>query len=175
MSKKVDWSQNYTPAIPDITQGKGATSKYRNMKEKFQKAYAEMEEQKEIERQYNEILPLMKSLLLVKMTNKTPLVVKRPLPYTTEALGGQEDEDDGFYAINKSAEKLPEFQSVQKVIQPGTELTFIQLEKSMNQLWFKTDSGEEIGIYLEEQGNLMTQTDIYETVVRHLSNGENKE
>ncbi len=87
-------------------------------------------------------------------------------------MGQDEDDDDGFYAINKSAEAVPEFQSVQRVISPGTELTFIQLEKSMNQLWFKTNDGKEIGIYLEEQGNLMTQTDIYETVVRHLSNGE---
>ena len=173
MSKKVDWSQTYKPAIPDITQAPGSTSKYRNMKEKFQKAYEDLAVQEKIQAEFNEKLPLLKSLLMVRMTDRTPMKVMRPLVYTTEVLSTDQEEDDGFYAMNKSQERLPDFRSVQKVIEPGTELTFMHLEKSLNQLWFRTNEGEEVGIYLEEQTNLMTQTDIYESVVTFL-NGENK-
>ena len=69
-------------------------------------------------------------------------------------------------------EKIPQFKSVTKVIQPGTELTFIALEKSLNQLWFKTNTGEEVGIHLDEQKVLLTQTDIYEVVSKALNEEE---
>ena len=173
MSKRLDWSQTYKPAIPDITQGKGASSQYRSMKEKFAKAYEDLAVQEKIQKEFNEKLPMLKSLLMVRMTDRTPLTVMRPLVYTTEILSSDQEEDDGFYAINKSEEKMPDFRSVQKVIEPGTKMTFMHLEKSLNQLWFMTDEGQEVGIYLEEQVNLMTQTDIYESVVSFL-NGENK-
>ena len=95
----------------------------------------------------------------------------RPLPYTTETLGWSEDGDDGFYNNTVKGENAT-FKSITKVIPVGTELTFITLEKSMNQLWFKTNSGEEIGIYLEEQNRLLTQTDIYEVVKNGLPEEE---
>ncbi len=171
MSKKIDWSQTFKPAIPDITSGKGAQSTYRNMKERFQKAHEELQVQEKIQSEFAEKLPMLKSLLAVRLSERTPLKVMRPLVYTTEALGGADEEDDGFYNMNKSQENA-KFQSVRKQIPVGTELTFMNLEKSLNQLWFRTNEGEEVGIYLEEQQNLMTQTDIYESVCKFLGEQE---
>jgi hypothetical protein len=111
-------------------------------------------------------MPFMQKILLKRMVEKSPLKVMRPLPYTTEVLGGDED-DDGFYNnVVKGANA--QFKSITKVIPVGTELTFITLEKSMNQLWFKTDKGDDVGIYVDEQNRLLTQTDIYEVVAKAL-------
>lgn len=168
MSKKIDWSQTYTPKVGVITGGVGSRNKHGSMKESFAKSHEMLREQEKAEETLKKAFPIMSNILLQRMVEKRPLTVMRPLPYTTESLGGDEEEDDGFYANVKKSENA-QFKSVTKVIPPGTQLTFVQLEKSMNQLWFKTQTGEEVGIYVEEQNRLMTQTDIYEVVAKHLS------
>lgn len=164
MSKVVDWSKTFKPVIGDLKRGVNSTNTSGSMKESFQKSYAQLQEQEKAEATLRKALPVMKGILLQRMTEKRPLIVMRPLPYTTETLGGDE-EDDGFYS-NMAKGENASFKSVTKVIPPGTELTFVTLEKSLNQLWFKTQKGEEIGIYLEEQNRLLTQTDIYEVVAK---------
>jgi hypothetical protein len=164
MSKVVDWNKTYRPAVGDITRGNNSKNTSASMKESFKKSYSQLMEQEQAEEALKKAMPVMKGILLQRMTEKRPLKVMRPLPYTTESLGGDE-EDDGFYNnVVKGANAS--FKSITKVIPPGTELTFLTLEKSMNQLWFRTDKGEEIGIYLEEQNRLLTQTDIYEVVAK---------
>lgn len=171
MSKVVDWSRTFNPKVGNIQRGIGNKNSSGSMKEKFAKGYDQMQEQEKAEETLRKSFPIMKSILLQRMVGKHPLKVMRPLPYTTETLGGNEDEDDGFYNNTVKGANAT-FKSVTKVLQPGTELTFITLEKSMNQLWFKTNTGEEIGIYLEEQNRLLTQTDIYEVVARGLPEEE---
>lgn len=169
MSKTLDWNKTYKSPVGDIRKGKGATSKYGSMKEGFEKAYAELQDQEKAQDVLRKAMPIMQNILLQRMVEKRPIRVVRPLHYTTEALNGADpdQEDDGFYAIKKSESFNSSFKSITKVIPPGTELTFMTLEKSMNQMWFKTNSGEEIGIYVEEQARLLTQTDIYELVRGH--------
>lgn len=167
MSKKIDWSQTYTPKVGNIAGGLGSRNKFGSMKESFQKSHELLQEQRKAEETLQKAFPIMSNILVQRMVEKRPLIVIRPLPYTTETLG-EDEEDDGFYASVKKSENA-QFKSVTKVIPVGTQLTFMQLEKSMNQLWFKTDSGEEIGIYVDEKKQLMTHTDIYEIVAKHLS------
>lgn len=168
MSKKVDWSQTYTPKVGNITRGNSRNTSG-SMKESFKKSYEQLHEQQKAEEMLKKAFPIMKNILLQRMMEKRTLTVMRPLPYTTEVLGGEED-DDGFYNnVSKSENANAAFKSVTKMLQPGTELTFVQLEKSMNQLWFRTQDGQEVGIYLEEQNRLLTQTDIYEVVAKHLN------
>lgn len=167
MSKKIDWAQTYTPKVGNLKGGIGSKNKFGSMKESFAKSHEILREQERAEETLKKAFPIMSNILLQRMVSKSPIKVMRPLPYTTESLGGDE-EDDGFYAnVNKGENAT--FKSITKVIPPGTELTFVVLEKSMNQLWFKTQKGEDVGIYLEEQNRLMTQTDIYEVVAKHLN------
>lgn len=169
MSKVVDWNKTYKP-MSDITKGKGSTSKFRSMKESFAQSHELMKAQEAAEETLRKAFPVMKSILLQRMVSKSPLKVMRPLAYTTETLSGDND-DDGFY-MNSNAGQNATFKSVTRVLPVGTELTFVTLEKSMNQLWFKTDRGEEVGIYLDEQNRLLTQTDIYEIVSKAMNDEE---
>lgn len=166
MSKKIDWNSTYTPKVGDITRGVGNRNTAGSMKDSFKKSYEQLFEQQKAEETLAKAMPVMNNILVDRMVNRRPLIVMRPLPYTTESLGGDE-EDDGFYNNSIKGENAT-FKSITKVLPVGTQLTFIQLEKSMNQMWFKTQSGEEIGIYLEERNRLLTQTDIYEVVKKGL-------
>lgn len=170
MSKVIDWSKTFKPKVGNLKRGHGNKNVADSMKEAFVKSYAQLEEQEKAEETLRKAFPVMKSMLLQRMVDHRPLKVMRPLRYTTESLGGEE-EDDGFYSNTKGGESAA-FKSVTKVLQPGTELTFLTLEKSMNQLWFRTNTGEEIGIYLEEQNGLLTQTDIADIVARGLPDEE---
>ncbi len=38
----------------------------------------------------------------------------------------------------------------------------------MNQMWFKTDKGQDVGIYVDEKIGIMTQSDIGDMVYAHL-------
>lgn len=171
MSKVVDWSKTFKPVVGDIKRGVNNRNTAGSMKEAFAKGHEMLVEQQRAEETLRKAMPLMHRILTARLVNRQPLKVMRPLPYTTEILGGEE-EDDGFYSNMSKGEKIPQFKSVTKVIQPGTELTFIALEKSLNQLWFKTNTGEEVGIHLDEQKVLLTQTDIYEVVSKALNEEE---
>lgn len=167
MSKVVDWNRTFKPIASPLTKASQKMGSSGNMKEDFKKSYQMLMEQEAAQETLKKAFPAMSAVLLNRMIEKRPLKVMRPLPYTTESLSGNE-EDDGFYSSGGAGENVA-FKSITKVIPVGTELTFITLEKSMNQLWFKTDKGEEVGIYLEEQSRLMTQTDIYEVVAKAMS------
>lgn len=168
MSKVVDWTKTFNPKVGNIQRGAKNKNTSGSMKESFAKSHEQLREQEAAEETLKKAFPFMKSVLLKRMIDKTPLTVMRPLPYTTESLSGNDDEDDGFYNNTVKGENAA-FKSITKVIPVGTELIFLTLEKSMNQLWFKTSRGEEVGIYLEEQNRLLTQTDIYEVVSKALS------
>ena len=164
MSKTIDWSKTFNPKVGNIQRGINNTNKSGSMKEHFAKSYQQLEAQERAEKTLQKAMPIMQNILLQRMTGRNPIRVTRPLPYTTEVLGGN-DEDDGFYSNSVKGENAT-FKSIVKVLQPGTELTFMNLEKSLNQMWFKTQTGEEVGIYVEEQNRLLTQTDIADLVAK---------
>jgi hypothetical protein len=165
LNRPFDWSKTYKPLVGNIQRGLGSKNTSGSMKESFSKAFSQMEAMEATQELLNKAMPVMQNILLQRMVEKRPIRVVRPLRYTTEAMAGQtEEEDDGFYAIKKSQSFNAKFQSVTRTIAPGTVLTFLTLEKSMNQMWFRTDRGEEIGIYVDEQKALLTQTDIYDLV-----------
>lgn len=160
MSKNVDWSQTYKSPM-----GKMATESYQD---KVQKSVRFLHEQQKAEELLQKAMPVMKSLLMVRMTNKSPITVMRLLPYTTEELVQKKKWKGTPHEEIVGAS----YQTVQKALSPGTKLVFDRLDKSMNQLVFKTDRDEEVGIYLEEQQKLLTQTDIYEVVSGYINEGE---
>jgi hypothetical protein len=171
MSRTLDWSKTYKNPVGNIQRGLKNQNTAGSMREAFAKGQVDMAEQQKAMETLQKALPIMKNILLQRMTGHNPIRIVRPLPYTTESLdgGNSEEEDDGFYAIKKSESFNAKFKSIRKVIPVGTELTFMNLEKSMNQLWFKTDKGEEIGIYLEEQNNILIASDIYDLVSNTLT------
>lgn len=158
MGKQIDWSQTYKQPM-------GKRTTYR---EKVQKSISQLEETQKAEQLLRKAMPLMKGLLLTRMTDKTEITVMRPFYFTSEELVHKKQyEGSPFEQIVGS-----EFRTVQKSLPIGTKLVFERLDKSMNQLIFRTEAGNELGIYLEEQDRLLTQTDIYEVVSKYLSEGE---
>lgn len=115
-----------------------------------------------------QLVPIMSKILLNRMVKGLPLVINRPLVYTTEALGGEnEDEDDGFY-VKKSEKGNAKFETVLRKLPVGTILKFSQFEKALGQFWFKSSEGTEVGIYATEQINLLKSSDIYEEALELL-------
>ena len=149
----------------------GAVNGKRNlMKEKFNEINKSLEKVKLEESKLEKMIPIMKNLFIIKLAQRTPIKITKSFTYTTESLGGQEEEEDDFYHVRKSEKAVPKFETIRKTVRPGTELTFLNLEKSMNQIWFKTSDGKELGIYLEEQNNLMKCSEIYDVVLDYLNN-----
>lgn len=166
MSKKIDWNSTYTePFRRNLSGQSGARGKYGSGKEKMQKAFADMKEQEVIKENLNKMLPAMQQLLLIRMKNKTPLKVMRPLRYTTHEL--QKGNIQGQAVATH-------FVDVVKVINPGTELVLKSLDHNLQQFIFQTSNGEEIEMNYAEQENLLMQTDVYETVCNLTKQGELK-
>lgn len=174
MSRTVDWSKTYKSPVGDIRRGNGNRNTAGSMKEAFAKGQEQMAEHERAQETLRKSLPVMQNILAQRMVSRSPIKIMRPLPYTTERLAGNEpdEEDDGFYAIKKSEKMNAKFESITKIIPPGTILTFMTLEKSLNQLWFKTDKGDEVGIYLDEQDRIMVQSDICDLVQNYLAQDE---
>jgi hypothetical protein len=174
MSRSIDWTKTYKSPVGDIRRGNGNQNTAGSMKEAFAKGQVAMQEQEKANATLMKALPIMNNILLQRMVSGSPIKIVRPLPYTTERIAGQEpeEEDDGFYAIKKSGNFNAKFESITKVIPPGTQMVFMTLEKSLNQLWFKTDKGEEVGIYLDERNRILVNSDICDLVQGYLAQEE---
>ena len=108
--------------------------------------------------------PHLKALLLKALVDHTPILVKAPIRNFTETLGGilksqEHDEiDDAFYNstpvhIDKTATATMNatFQEVVETIPAGTVLTFKNFEKSLGQLVFQDQNGQDYAIYKDPQ------------------------
>lgn len=164
MSKKVNWESFYKNPVPRNLSGiSGAQGKYSSGKERMLKAFAELSESQRIKENLQKMMPAMDQLLMIRMRNGTPLKVMRPLRYTTQELqkSSIQGQTVGTHFID-----------VTKVVNPGTELVLKSLDAGLNQFIFKASNGEEIEMNYAEKINLLTQTDIYETVLEFFKKGK---
>lgn len=168
MSKKVDWT------------GRGyfnGVSTAGPLQKRFQQLAAQEEQMSKSNQDLARMRPQLKQVLNWFMTKRKPIQVVRPFQYQTEKLVKSE--------YNGSS-----FQTVNEVMKPGTELTFVKLEKSTSQFLFKDQDGEEVAIYtsdvlaggrhgmmpLPNQGlnGLLYNTTIFETLLKLKDNKENE-
>ena len=158
MSKVIDWASTYNNRVGNHT----------SFRLKFERVQEQIKEMQVRQEKFQKALPFLEKQFLNRLLSKQAIRVTRALPYTAVVMQSEDEEDDGFYKVRKSENFSSQFVEKVKTIPVGTNLTFVQFEKSMGQLWFKTDSGEEVGIYLNDKQNLMTHTDIYDVVIESL-------
>lgn len=171
MSKKINWDKLFKNPIPRNV-SKNSKNQYSSGKEKMQKAFVEMQKAEQIQADLNKMMPAMNQLLLIRMKNKTPLKIMRPLRYTTSVWSNEDEDDDGFYKSSSNV-SIPKFVDKVKVLKPGTEIILKSLDPQLNQFIFSTSLGEEIELNYNEKMNILTQTDIYESVLNFM-NTENQ-
>ena len=147
-NKKIDWESIYTNPIPKKNQSGQDVVPH---KERMRKAFEEAEEIQKAQRNLQALMPALDQLLLIRMKNHTPIKVVRPLVYRTQE----------FHKSEQGAG----FQDTQKVINPGTELIFKSLNKSLMAFMFEdSKSGEEYEIYWADKNQLLLNTDVYSVV-----------
>lgn len=169
-SKKVVWQQ------PKITSARkpGTYGSFREFMEKANKFRAEQEE---AQNYLVKAMPAMVKLLEIKMTNKEPLTVMRPLTYQTSGLEkSQMDEiDRAYYRGSQTQQNKPDkFVDYNVTINPGTQLVLKGLDVPLREFLFEDAQGNEHSISFDDRNKLLTQTDIFETV-RNLLEGNKGE
>lgn len=167
MSKRVVW--------PDakIASAKRAPGQYGSFKELMNKAEALRQEQQAAQAFLQKCMPYMLTVLEHRLKNNEPLMVMRPLRYQTSEIPQRNEEDDGFYNTRKSDVVNDKFVDVIKTILPGTQIVLKSIDSMMQEFIFQDAQGREHALNFAERNNLMTQTDVYETVQQYLeSKGE---
>lgn len=112
-------------------------------------------------------LPAMLKLLEIRMTNGEPMLVMRPLRYSTSMLKSQmeDDIDRSFYNTDKNTQGANDkFVDVTKTINPGTQIVLKSLDPNLREFIFVDGMGKEHPISYDERNSILTQTDIFETV-----------
>ena len=145
--KKIDWNRISTNPM------ESKSNPRKSGKEMMMKAFDREKEQEAIKENLNKAFPVMEELFKIRLLNKSNFVVKRPLTY-------QSSEIHKGYRGEK-------FHDVNKTINPGTVLEFVEVDRPMREFIFKSN-GEEFGITFEAYKALLTQTDIYETSKQYL-------
>lgn len=169
MKKKVVWPE------PKLTSAKKRPGEYGSYQEFLQKANALREEQEQANEYLAKSMPAMVKLLELRMVNKEPLIVMRPLQYQTSTLGGiKDEEDDGFYNVRKSQNFNAKFVDVLMTINPGTQLIFKSLDPQMQEFIFEDSLGKEHAISFADRNKLLTQTNIFETIKNYFEKGDLK-
>jgi hypothetical protein len=144
---------------------------YGSYKELVAKQADLRKEQEEAEAYLHKAFPYMLQLLEHRLANGHPLTVMRPFRYQTSELASkQNEEDDGFYNTRKSESFNDKFVDVVKVINPGTQLVLKGIDPTLQEFIFKDALEKEYVMSFAERNNIMTQTDIFETVRTFLEN-----
>lgn len=136
------------------------------------KAQVLREEQERAQAFLQKCMPLMVTVLEHRLKNGEPLTVMRPLRFQTSELQSQQEEDDGFYNTRKSEVVNDKFVDIIKTIMPGTQLLLKAIDPMMQEFIFVDAQEREYALNFVERNNLMTQTDIYETVKQYLESKE---
>lgn len=161
MSKKVVWGQ------PKITSARKPGT-YNSFQELMEKANKLREEQEEAQRYLAKATPAMLKLLEIRLSNREPLVVMRPLTYQTSGLAKaqMDDIDRAYYRGSKSMdnEDPGKFVDFNVTINPGTQLVLKSLDVPLREFIFEDALGKEHPISFDDRNKLMTQTDVFETV-----------
>jgi len=162
MNKKIDWNRIYSP--PKKVLG----GEYSSGRDLLQKALEREEEQKKVHQNFQKALPAMNALLKCRLEEKTPLMVIRELRYQASDMVHQRawnpatGENDG--EVTHSS-----FTDVIKSVKPGTRLLLKAVDNTMQEFIFSDQNGEELIIPFSAKQQLMTQTNIYESVVAFLN------
>jgi hypothetical protein len=169
MTKKVDWESTYKPFGTQTVSG--AQPKYKSGKEYFQKAIEEQKIAEEIEANFQKALPALEALLKCRLESGTPLTIMRPLVYTASELVHQYEQtwDDKRGEFVNGESRGAQFQDVQKALQPGTELVLKSLDPNMSEFLFTDQKGNEIALPYMAKMELMTKTNIYESVIAFMN------
>lgn len=145
--KILDWNSIRTDNLgikkPKVYGGAGS---YR---EAIQKSY-EAEEQALLEKSLRKAKEEeLKPKLLKRLINREPIHILKSFPNLTESLGGQtqDEEDDGFYQVIKSASSGAKFMEVVETIPEGEVLVYKGQDKTLRQLIFKGKHGRDYLIY----------------------------
>jgi hypothetical protein len=83
----------------------------------------------------------------------------------------QKAEDDGFYQNSASDGRNSRFVDVEEIIYPGTQLVLKSLDAPMQEFIFEDGTGKEHALNFSYRNQLMTQTDVFETVKQLLEEG----
>lgn len=158
MKKTCTWAQ------PKIATANRRPGSYGSFKEMFAKAQDLETEQREAMEYLKKAEPMMVALLEVRLKEQHPLIVMRPFQYQTSEI--DKAEDDGFY--NNRNKATPKFTDVMKVITPGTQLILKSLDTVLREFVFEDGRGKEHSVSFDYRNQLMTQTDIFETVKKFL-------
>ena len=165
MSKKLDWDELYKPFGTQTVDG--VQPKYRSGRELLQKRMEEQKNTERLQKNFYKIVPALEALLKCRMESGNPLEVRRSISYTNSELvhtyAQVEDRENGGW--KNGDVQYSQFQDVEKSLAPGTKLILKSLDPTMNEFIFEDQLGNEIILpYLSKQ-QLMTQTDIYESVL----------
>lgn len=168
MSKIVVWPE------AKIASAKRAPGSYGSFRELVNKAEIARQEHEHAVATLQKRMPMMLAVLEHRLKNGEPLTIMRPLRYQTSEIPQIVDEvDDGFYNVRKSERVSDKFVDVIKTILPGTQLLLKSIDPTMQEFIFMDAKGTEHCLNFAERNNLMTQTDVYETVKQYLeSKGE---
>lgn len=166
--KRVVWGE------PKISSAAKRPGQYKSLQDWLGKAQAMQDEQLEAQAYLQKAGPAMAKLLELRLLDRTPLIVMRPLAYETSVLESstQDALDRGFYKSDQN--KPDKFINVRKVLTPGTQLMIKALDPQLQEFVFEDGAGQEHSISFDYRSQLMTQTDIFETVRNLFSQGSLK-
>lgn len=153
MSKKLDWEALSTPHGSRPLPGMTSKPKYSSGKEMMLKAFAQEDAQRERIEFLQKAEPGMAAVFKYRMINRQNFLVTSPLVFKTSELTKGEN---------------PRFVDTQQVIQPGTILTPVSIDPTMQEYIFKSQHGEEFAIGFSDARQIYTNTDIYEFVLNHI-------
>lgn len=159
--KKVVW----TPPS-SIHNPKKQAGQYGSFKELVQKANRVREEQEQAQAYLHKAMPAMLKLLEMRLQKGEALRVMRPIRYQTSKLQSElqkSEYDDGFYN-NPNRSANDKFVDVVETVLPGTQLVLKALDPNLREFIFQDGGGKEYAIPFETRNQLMTQTDVFETV-----------
>ncbi len=172
MKKKVSWPE---ASVHSPLKKSGSYGSYREFLAKANELQAEQQQAIDY---LTKAMPAMVKLLEMKIMNKEPLIVMRPLHYqTSDFAKSQHDEiDDSFYNTKKSDNggDPGKFVDMIKVINPGTQLMFKSLDPHLQEFIFEDAMGKEHAISFDDRNKILTQTNIFETVRQYFEEGELK-
>lgn len=140
---------------------------YRSIGEALEKSDRLRMEQEKAQSYLVKALPAMLKLLEIRIENREPLTVMRPLSYQTSVLKSEleDDLDKSFYNTDKNvAQGQDKFVDTVKTINPGTQIILKALDPNLREFIFRDGMGKEHAISYDARNSLLTQTDIFEVV-----------
>lgn len=125
-----------------------AQGKYSSGKDMLKKSFEMAKQMEEIEKNMKELLPVMSKLFEIRLQNRTPLKVMRPINYETCEM--------------VKSEKNEGYVNTWKTIHTGDELLLKSFDHNCHLFIFTNRAGEELEIAYTDYQKLLTNSDIYE-------------